>query len=73
MYGITNGWTLKHKTPAIWNLKERHTAENLAVQLQDGCEHYKINNLVTTTDNALRIDKTLSLMGGQGFHILHIA
>ena len=41
MYDITNDWTLKYKTLAILILQERHTAVNLAVQLQDVCEHYK--------------------------------
>ena len=73
MHGITNDWTLKHKTLAIQNLKERHTAENVVVQLQDVSEHYKMNNLVTTTDNASSIVKLLVSFGGQGFHVLHIA
>ena len=42
MHGITNSWALKNKTLAIQNLEERHRAENLAVQLQDVYEHYKI-------------------------------
>ena len=48
MHGITNDWTFKHKTLAIQNLEGRHTAEYLAVQLQNVCGHYKINNPVTT-------------------------
>ena len=39
------------------------TAENSAVQLQYVCKDYKINNTVTTTDNALSIFKTLILIG----------
>ena len=45
MHGITKNWTLKHKTLAILNLKKTYIAENSAIQLQDVCEHYKINTL----------------------------
>ena len=63
VYCITNNWALKHEILAIWNVEEIHTAENLALQLQDVCKHYKINNHVTATDNASHIVKTLSLIG----------
>ena len=77
MHGITNDWTLKHKTLALQSLKERHSAETLVVPLQDVCKHYKINNPLTSTDNASSIVKTHSLFGWPRFpcfaHFLNLA